>query len=121
MDHHPLGQERLIGWLSFAMGLSALQPNDSVFYKIIIYTGFPLAWVIVFTVAGFALVASTHINNTRCRMALMIILLVAWTAGLWFVASTGPLGAYGVVSIVIILHLLRILYVKVRDGAYTSI
>lgn len=120
MRQHPLEVERLIGWISFALGMSALQENDSTFYRISVST-LPLAWIATYCVLGITLVLTTYTTNTRCRMLLLAMLLLTWSAGLGLVIATGPLGAYGAIAIVIVAFIINILWTKVRGEGSASI
>lgn len=113
MDRHPLDVERLIGWLSFALGASALQENDSTFYRMAVTT-IPSLWIASYCLFGLALVLSTYTIGARCRMMLLMVLLVVWCGGLGLVIASGPLGAYGSTAIVIIVTILQILWTKAR-------
>lgn len=112
MNRHPLDVERLIGWLSFALGASALQGNDSTFYRIAENT-MPWIWILSYCVIGGALVLSTYKAIPRCRIVLLMMLLIIWCGGLGLVIASGPLGAYGAAAIVMILTILQILWTKV--------
>lgn len=116
MAKHPLDVERLIGWISFALGISALQENDSTFYRVA-STTVPLAWVGTYCLVGIALVLSTYTDTVRCRIVLLCLLLLTWAGGLGLVVASGPLGAYGAVAIVMISFIISILFTKVRSEA----
>lgn len=114
LDRHPLDVERLIGWLSFALGASALQANDSTFYRLVTTSNAAAVWIGAYCILGLALVASTLRPIPRCRIALLTALLFTWSAGVGLVAAGGVLGAYGSIGIVICLAILTILWTKVR-------
>lgn len=120
MEKSPLDLERLIGWISFALGASALQPNDSTFYRILAASGVPLFWILAFCVSGAALVITArrrYAHYVRCRMLWLAMLLALWASGLIAIVISGPLGAFGAVGIVMVSFLARILWMKVRAEA----
>lgn len=108
--------ERLIGWLSFAVGTSALQPNDSVFFQVVYMTAEPYLVVALFMILGLLLVTLTHVENSRCRIVVMLLLALMWGGGLALVISSGPLGAFGSAAIVILCHLIGVLWAKVHGS-----
>ena len=116
MSRHPLELQRFIGWISFALGASALQANDSVFYRMVYVTGLPLFWIGGFIVCGLLLISATYLHNVRLRIVMMILLFGYWITGLCLVIASGPLGAFGAVAIVVIVYLMRIIIMKLNDG-----
>jgi len=114
VDKHPLDLERFLGAMSFALGLSALQPNDSTFFNVLHTTGIPAIWIGLYCAFGVALFASTYQPFPRCRIALLSGLLLLWVAGVALVGLSGPLGAFGAVGIVVIVFILWILWAKIN-------
>lgn len=106
--------ERLLGWLSFAVGASALQPNESILFRIIYLSTVPYVWVGAFIGVGLLLVGSTYTDNSRCRIAFLLMLAGPWGAGLVLVGASGPLGSYGATSIVVLIYIAHLLWAKVH-------
>jgi len=116
MDRHPLNLEQFMGALSFAIGLSALQPNDSTFYTLAFSSGLPLLWIASYCLFGLLLFLSTFRPIPRCRIVLLCGLLVLWFSGLALLLFSGAaLGAYGWTSIVFCIFIVWVLWVKITD------
>lgn len=116
MDPHPLDTERLIGWMSFALGLSALQPNDSTFFSLVEASKIPYVWIGLFCILGLLLVLTTYTASFRCRIVLLTGLLLTWGSSAGLIISVGPMGAFGAVGIVVCAHIVLMLIKKVRDA-----
>jgi len=114
VDRHPLDLERFLGAMSCAMGLSALQPNDSTFFNLLNASGIPAVWIGLYCAIGIALFVSTYRPFPRCRIALLSALLILWAAGVALVAVSGPLGAFGAVGLVVCVFIIWILWAKIR-------
>jgi hypothetical protein len=116
VSRKPLDLERFIGWLSIAVGASAFHFNDSIFYRIVTGLGFPMLLASSFVCIGLALVISTYTVNARCRIVLLVLLGFLWLTMLTMVVVSGPLGAFGYISIVVVTYISWILYRKVNNG-----
>lgn len=106
--------ERFIGWISLALGVSAVQPNDSTFYRVVETSGVPAIWIGLHCAFSVALIVSTYRPVPRCRVALLSCLLLLWSSGVGLVMANGPMGAYGAVGVVVCVFILRLLWTKVR-------
>jgi hypothetical protein len=113
--------ERFIGWITFALGVSATQPNDSTFYRVVETSGVPAIWIGLYCAFAIALIVSTYRPVPRCRVALLSVLLLLWSSGIGLVIAAGPMGAFGAVGLVVCVFILRLLWSKVRaDDAFAE-
>lgn len=120
MQRRPLEIERLLGWLSIAVGMSALQANDSVFFRNVVGTSvLPFVWICAFIVLGMALIVTTYTVNARCRIVLLLLLGIVWACGLALVMVSGPLGVFGGIAIVVLAYIASTLWVKIY-GSHTD-
>lgn len=115
MQNPPLDVERLIGWISFAVGASTLQPNDSALFEIVVTSGLPRFLIYFFLFVSLALIGTTfYQGKSRCRIVLLVLLDLMWLGILMLVASSGPLGPGGAVAFVIVCYLTLILVRKAK-------
>jgi hypothetical protein len=110
--------ERLIGWLTVAIGLSALQRNDSIAYRVMQATAPVALWVCVFVGVGVAMVAWSTTINVRARLVVAAIMFALWAATLAMVWATGPFGAIGGCSAVVCIYLALVIVRHLYDGRF---
>jgi hypothetical protein len=124
MQNPPLDVERIIGWISFAVGASLLQHSDSTLYEVIQTTELPLFLIYCFILSSVALVGTTfYPGKSRCRIILLVLLDLMWLGILALVSTSGPLGPSGALAFIIVCYLTIILTRKAKavndayDGA----
>jgi hypothetical protein len=97
--------ERFIGWLSAAIGASALARNDSIIYRVFDGTGAIVLWASLFLLMGICAVVASYRARRRVRLFFVSSLLFVWGFLFALITTTGALGAGGWASIVIIAYL----------------
>lgn len=111
--------ERLIGWLTFAIGITSLQANSSITYYVMETTGPIQLWIALYCLPGLAMVWLTYTDHQNARLVLLVLLLLLWVITLLLVAMTGPLGPVGGYGVVVVCYLIALIvsYMRVRHKA----
>jgi hypothetical protein len=109
--------ERLLGWLSAAVGASAFARNDSIIYRVFDGTGAIVLWTGLFLILGVCTVIASYCYRRRVRLFFAASLLFIWGFLFALISTTGAMGAGGWASVVIIVYLCGIVVdlMSVRD------
>jgi hypothetical protein len=120
MQRQYLFLARFLGWLSLAVGLSLLTPNDSIFYRVSDLALGALVWSCSYCILGALLIITTHYHYSRCAIISMVLLAILWTASGVLAAISGPLGTFSYAAPIVVIALARAVWHETRtqDARY---
>jgi uncharacterized membrane protein len=105
---------RFIGWLSLAVGLSLLTPNDSIFYRVSDIALGTLVWAICYCGLGATLIVTSHLHFSTCSIIAMVLLALLWTASGILAAISGPLGTFAYAAPIVVIAIARTVWHETR-------